>query len=468
MEQRRPNIILINCDDLGYGDLGCYGSTVHRTPAIDRLATEGLRLTDFAMASPVCSPSRAAMLTGSLPPRIGFGDCAGRPVLVPGAPMGLAPGEETIASALRDAGYATAMVGKWHCGDQPEFLPTRHGFDSWFGLPYSNDMGRQRSPDGTENGLPPLPLMCDEEVIEEQPLMEALTERYTTESVRFLRRHREGPFFLYLAHLHPHLPHITAERFSAESRNGPYGAAVEYVNWSTEVILAELDRLGIAEDTIVIFTSDNGSRVAGEGGSNAPLRGTKRTNFEGGVRVPFLVRWPDRIPAGAVGRQLCSSMDLLPTLAAIAGTTLRNDRVRDGYDIGAIWFDPESATSPREVLPYYWMNTLEAIRKSRWKLHLVRTDRLPGEGPTDPYDVVELYDLDADIGETTNLADRHPDVVAELRADFERIRRSSGDAYTGQPGQQMRAAGTVADPRPLTTYRPDHPYLVSMYDGPSG
>lgn len=462
----QPNIILINCDDLGYGDLGCTGSQVHRTPAIDRISAEGLRLTDFYVASPVCSPSRAALMTGSLPTRVGFGEFDGRSVLFPGVGLGLAAGEQTIASCLRDAGYATAMVGKWHCGDQPEFLPTRHGFDSYFGLPYSNDMGRrQRSGDGAQdeaNLLPPLPLLADEEVVEQQPLMEALTERYTTECVRFLRDHRDGPFFLYLAHLHPHLPHITAERFSRASRNGPYGAAVEYVEWSTDVILRELDALGIADDTVVVFTSDNGSRASGEGGSNDPLRGTKRTNWEGGVRVPCLIRWPGHVPARTTSGAVISAMDLLPTFAAIAGGQLKSDRVRDGHDVSGIWSDPDGVTaSPHDVLPYYFGNDLEAVRVGRWKLHALRHEPPDGE-------VEELYDLDDDIGETTDVAARHPDVVAELTAVVADVRRRCGDAHTGQPGLDQRHVGTVPSPRTLTTYDPDHPYLVAMYDGPAG
>lgn len=456
----RPSIVLINCDDLGYGDLGCYGSPVNRTPAIDRLADEGLRLTDFYVASPVCSPSRGALMTGSLPPRIGFDSFEGFPVLFPGMGVGLAPGEQTIATALRDAGYTTAMIGKWHCGDQPDFLPTRHGFDHYLGLPYSNDMGRQ-AVDGVIGPNPPLPLLAGDEVIEQQPLMEALTERYTAEAVRLLRQYRDQPFFLYLAHLHPHLPHLTAERFARDSQNGPYGAAVEYVDWSTAVILAELDRLGMAEDTIVIFTSDNGSRVNGEGGSNDPLRGTKRTNFDGGVRVPCLVRWPGRIPAGSTSAEVTSAMDLLPTLAGIAGAELADDRVRDGHDVAGIWLDPEHATSPHTVLPYYWTDRLEAVRVGRWKLHVHRHEPADGE-------VSELYDLVADPGETIDRADQHPEVVAELMVHVEQVRQRCGDALTGHPGRDRRAVGRVDDPRPLTRYDPDHPYLVAAYDGPTG
>lgn len=457
---RVPNILLINCDDLGYGDLGCYGSHQNTTPAIDRLAAEGLRLTDFYVASPVCSPSRAALMTGSLPPRVGFGEFDGEAVLFPGMRFGLAPGEETIASVLRGAGYATAMIGKWHCGDQREFLPTRHGFDTFFGLPYSNDMGLM-SHAGQRTGTVPLPLLAGDDVVELQPAMAALTERYTAAAVRLLQEHRDRPFFLYLAHLHPHLPHITPERFQHGSQNGVYGAAVEYIDWSTDVLLRELDRLGLAESTIVVFTSDNGSRVAGEGGSNAPLRGTKRTNFEGGVRVPCLVRWPGHVPAGSTSAAVTSAMDLLPTLAGVAGAELAADRVRDGHDVRDLWQDPQHARSPHRVLPYYWRNELEAVRKGRWKLHVRRHEPPVG-------DVTELYDLVDDPGETTDLAGTNPEVVRDLMAEVQQVRLRCGDAHTGAPGQDMRPVGIVDDPRPLAVHDPAHPYLVALYDGPAG
>lgn len=457
---QRPNIVLINCDDLGYGDLGCYGCAHHATPAIDRLAAEGLRLTDFYVASPVCSPSRAALMTGSLPPRVGFAEFDGYPVLLPGMPQGLHPNEETIASVLRRAGYATAMIGKWHCGDQPEFLPTRHGFDSFFGLPYSNDMGRM-SHHGQRTGTVPLPLLAGEDVVEQQPSMAALTERYTSEAVRLLHARRDRPFFLYLAHLHPHLPHITPQRFQQQARNGAYGAAVEYIDWSTDVLLRELEHLGLEENTIVIFTSDNGSRVAGEGGSNDPLRGTKRTNFEGGVRVPCLVRWPGHVPAGSTSAAVTSAMDLLPTLAHLAGAELAEDRVRDGHDISALWQDPEHTPSPHTVLPYYWGHDLEAVRKGDWKLHVLRHEPPHGE-------VFELYDLVTDPGETTDLSAEHPRVADDLMIEVRRLRTRCGDSHTGAPGQDMRPVGIVDDPRPLAVHDPHHPYMVALYDGASG
>ncbi|MCB0976372.1 MAG: sulfatase-like hydrolase/transferase, partial [Acidimicrobiales bacterium] len=259
----RPNIVLVNCDDLGYGDLGCYGSTINVSPAIDRLAAEGLLFEDFTMASPVCSPSRAALLTGCYPPRIGFGSLDGLPVLFPGQAVGLPPTEISLARVLRDAGYRTLMVGKWHCGDQPEFLPTNHGFERYFGLPYSNDMGRQSgtptTADGDQVGYPPLPLLEGSEVIEEQPDQASLTGRYVAEVLSFMREHRDEPFFVYLAHLYVHLPIYVEERFAGASANGRYGDAVASIDWATDVVVGELDALGLAEDTLVVFTSDNGA-----------------------------------------------------------------------------------------------------------------------------------------------------------------------------------------------------------------
>jgi arylsulfatase A-like enzyme len=462
----RPNIVLINCDDLGYGDLGCYGSTLNDTPALDRLAAEGTRFTDFYAASPVCSPSRGALLTGCYPPRIGFGSFEGLPVLFPGQPVGLDPAEHTIASVLAGAGYATCMLGKWHCGDQPEFLPTRHGFDHSFGLPYSNDMGRQAGTPtddaGDQRGYPPLPLLDDDRVIEQQPEQSGLTSRYVTEAVRFMRTHRDEQFFIYLAHMYVHLPIYVQERFRAASRNGPYGAAVAAIDWATEVLLHELAELGLDERTIVVFTSDNGALERDGGGSNAPLRGHKGSTYDGGQRVPAIVRWPGHVAAGATRAELTSALDLLPTFAALAGVELPDDRTIDGVDLSALLLDDgalddtDENDGPRGSFAYYFMDDLHAVRVGRWKLHVAR----------DGQPCAELYDLVDDPGETDDRHAHEPDVVRELEAVAATHRQSLGDARLGVVGDGVRAIGRVDTARTLTTYNPAHPYYASEYDLP--
>jgi len=446
----RPNVILINCDDLGYGDLGCYGSEVNSTPALDRMAGEGLRLTDFYMASPVCSPSRGAMLTGCYPPRIGFGRFQSGGVLFPGDPDGLNPDERTIATLLKDRGYATKLVGKWHCGDQPEFLPTRHGFDSYFGLPYSNDMGRQT----TRTHFPPLPLVEDESVIQQQPDQSSLTERYVEHSVRFMRANRDRPFFLYLAHMHVHLPHYPPQRFLRTSRNGRYGAAVECIDWAAGAILHELKELGLDQNTLVIFTSDNGSRHSGEGGSNLPLRGGKGSTWEGGMRLPCILRWPGVIEPGRASSELVTSMDFLPTIAELAGAEPPRDRVIDGKPVTPILRGEPDAKSPHEAFFYYKQNNLEAVRVGRWKLHVAKNDKA----------IEELYDLEADVGETENLYAEKADVAAECMAHIERMRAELGDDRLEISGSARRPVGLVSDPKPLCEYDPTHPYFDAEYD----
>lgn len=457
----QPNVVLINCDDLGFGDLGCYGSTRNKTPALDRLAAEGVRFESFYTASPVCSPARGALLTGCYPPRIGFGSFEGLPVLFPGMAVGLPPTEISLATVLSDAGYRTQAVGKWHCGDQPDFQPTSHGFDHYFGLPYSNDMGRQAGRPEFLPEMPPLPLIVDGDVVEQQPDQASLTDRYVAHALDFIRETDHRPFFLYLAHMYVHLPIYVQPRFIEQSTNGTYGAAVESIDWATEVILDELAAQGIADDTIVIFTSDNGSLGDNPppwgssepiGASNDPLRGTKGSTWEGGQRVPGIVRWPARITPSRTSHEVVSAMDLFPTLAALCGASLPSDRVIDGRNIEALWFG--DAPSPHEAFFYYWMNDLEAVRSGRWKLHFSKQGT----------EQRELYDLDADIGETTDVIDLHPDVVARLDALAEACRHDLGDARLGRSGTGVRPIGRVDDPAPLTEYHPDHPYVVAEYD----
>lgn len=469
-----PNIILINCDDLGYGDLGCYGSKYNKTPYLDEMARNGMRFIDFYMASPVCSPSRGAMLTGCYPRRIGFGSfeifpglfpnqpngsssflgqLSGLPVLFPGHPVGLNPEEITIAKILKQVGYATKIVGKWHCGDQPEFLPTRHGFDSYYGLPYSNDMGCQV---GGRMNYPPLPLLRDEEVIQEQPDQASLTERYVEECVCFIREHKNEPFFLYFAHMYVHLPIYVPWRFLKSSINGPYGAAVECIDWSVGVLLYELRRLGLEENTLVIFTSDNGSRARLEGGSNDPLRGTKGTTWEGGQRVPCIMYWPGIVPAGKTCSELTTAMDFLPTFARLAGADVPDDRTIDGKDIRDLMMGIPNAKSPYDAFYYYNMDNLEAVRSGPWKLHISRNG----------HPICELYNLEKDISETINVAGSYPDIVKMLMEKADLIRRDIGDMAVGATGENCRPIGRVANARPLTQYDEKHPYIMALYDLP--
>ncbi len=466
----KPNIVLINCDDLGYGDLGCYGSKKNDTPHLDALADEGLRFTDFYMASPVCSPSRGAMLTGCYPPRIGFGDFHGEIVLFPGFDIGLHPDEVTIADVLKGAGYRTMHVGKWHCGDQEAFLPTSHGFDDYYGLPYSNDMAISE----VNRQFPPLPLLHGLDVIEQQPDQRSITERYTEKCTEFIRDSGDEPFFLYLGHMHVHLPLYASREFEKKSRNGDYGACVMSIDWSTGAIVAALKKYGVYGNTIIIFTSDNGSRND-FGESNGILRGSKRETWEGGQRVPFIVHWKGQIEP-AVNSGIITSLDLLPSLAALAGGKIPEDRVIDGMDLSGLMMG-RVKESGRDSFFYYLCNTLEAARVGDWKLHVakprvsraseeVTKDKatIPAPLIDDDEEVKELYNLAEDPGESRNVYDRHPDVVSMIKGRIQACREDLGDAFTGTRGRNVRAIGKVEHARPLTKYDENHPYIVAMYD----
>ncbi|QDU36931.1 Arylsulfatase [Maioricimonas rarisocia] len=436
----QPNIILINCDDLGYADIGCFGSTKHRTPNIDRLAAEGMRLTSYYVTSGVCSPSRASLMTGCYPRRVDLHvDHQGGWVLFPRGKKGLNPSEVTMAEVLKEAGYATAIVGKWHLGDQPEFLPTRQGFDQYFGIPYSNDMGWT---DRKDRRYPPLPVLRNEEVVDQEPDQRYLTQRYTKKAIDFIRARSEGPFFLYLPHSMPHWPQYASEDFAGRSANGKWGDAVEEIDWSTGQILETLAELGIEDRTLVLFMSDNGGAVR-HGASNKPLRGGKGGTYEGGQRVCCVVRWPGRIPAGATCDELTTSMDLLPTFARLAGGTVPADRTIDGQDIWSLLSGQPGTKTPHEAFFYYWMGTLECVRSGPWKLR-VALKRRKSQEPFSP----QLFNLSEDIGEATDVAADHPEVVARLQKLAEQAREELGD--DGATGSGQRRAGFVEDARALT------------------
>lgn len=415
-----PNFVIIFCDDLGYADLGCYGHPTIRTPQLDRMAAEGLRFTQFYSSAPVCTPSRAGLLTGRYALRSGL--CSDqRRVLFPDSTGGLPADEITIAEALKSRGYATACIGKWHLGHLPEYLPTKHGFDRYFGIPYSNDMP---SPGVKNNRWPPVPLIRDLETIEVDPDQRQLTERYTAEAIAFINEvagkeaKTPQPFFLYLPHTMPHVPLYASEKFAGKSPRGLYGDVVETIDWSTGEILRTLREQGLAESTLVVFSSDNGPwRTQGpRGGSAGLLRGGKGSTFEGGVREPGIFWWPGKIKP-SVTTALGSTLDLLPTLLMLAGAELPKDRPLDGFDLGPVLFD--GAAGPRDTFFYYRDAEATAVGRGPWKLH-VKTQAGYGQAKPDLHDPPLLYQLDQDPGEEYNVASQHKEIVAELKSLLEK------------------------------------------------
>jgi arylsulfatase A len=416
----RPNVIIIFADDLGYGDLGCYGHPTIRTPALDRMARDGLRLTSFYVAASVCTPSRAALLTGRYPLRSGMCNDTRR-VLFPDSSGGLPASEITLAALLRGLGYATACVGKWHLGHLPEFLPTRRGFDSYFGIPYSNDMDRVAdSKQGKEIFSQPrpdfwnVPLMRNEKIIERPADQHTLTKRYTEEAVRFIRGNRNRPFFLYMAHTMPHVPLFVSKDFTGKSKRGLYGDVVEELDWSVGQVLEVLRAEGLAENTLVIFTSDNGPwLIFGlQGGSAGLLRDGKGSTWEGGVRVPCIMSWPGQTPAGRTTAEIASTLDILPTVARIAGGKAPADRAIDGLDLGPLLF--ENAASPRDTMFFYRGTRLFAVRQGPYKAHFI-TQAAYGAGKMETHDPPLLYHLEHDPSEKHDVSQRHPAVIASIR-----------------------------------------------------
>lgn len=468
----RPNIVLVLADDLGYGDLGCYGGQTIRTPRLDRLAREGTRFTDFYVAQAVCTASRAALLTGCYPTRVSlFG------ALNHESNVGIAAAERLLPELLHQAGYATAIYGKWHLGHRPPFLPTRHGFDEFAGLPYSNDNGPLHP---TMRGLPPLPWYEQEQVVSHDPDQSQFTRQLTDRAIAFMERHRERPFFIYLPHIMPHVPIFASEAFRGRSPHGPYADVVEELDQHVGRLVDAIDRLGLGERTLVIFASDNGPFLSygNHAGSAGPLREGKLTTFEGGVRVPCLMRWTGTIPAGGTCRELAATIDLLPTLARWAGAELPALPI-DGRDMRPLILGTPGAKSPHEAYLIYAGDELQAVRSGRWKLHLkhsylsvhgppgrdgkparhgqmaplaMSNSGLAGIASRHGYTIREqplaLFDLQADVGETRNVAAQHLDVVARLQAVVERARRALGDSLTGVKGSEVRPSGSVAATSP--------------------
>ena len=452
--EEKPNIVFILVDNLGYGDIGCFGSTKHRTPHIDRLGAEGVRLTSFYSAAPVCTPSRASFLTGCYPRRVGLHvDYNGTQVLMAVSSRGLNPEEVTVPELLKKQGYATACFGKWHLGDQPPFLPLRHGFDEFLGLPYSEDMGEREARD-FRVAVPPLPLLEGDTVMEAPTDPSLLTGRFTRSAIDFIEKNKDRPFFLYLPHTMPGSTRTSfaSEAFKGKSANGTYGDAVEELDWSMGEILRALEENGIDDRTLVVWTSDNGpsERPGVAHGSIAPLTGWGYSTGEGGMRMPFVARWPGRIPAGIVSDEVTTAMDLLPTFAGLAGGETPSDRAIDGHDIWPILSGKPGAKSPYKAFCYYFLGQLQAVRSGKWKLDLPleeKWDRRRWRSEKGDPSPLELFDLDADIGEKQNVAAANPDVVKRLTTFAEQAREELGDI--GRKGAGQRPAGHYPNPRPL-------------------
>jgi len=435
---RPPNLVVIFIDDMGYGDIGPFGATKQRTPHLDRMAKEGMKLTSF-YAAPVCSVSRAQMMTGCYGVRVSVPG-----VYFPGQSVGLNQSEVTVAERLKEKGYATQMVGKWHLGDQPEFLPTRQGFDHYLGIPYSNDMLKKSA----ETKVPVVPLLRDEKIVE---LMDGegqrrMVELYTKEAVDFIARSKDQPFYLYFAHNAVHTPIWPGAAFAGKSSNGRFGDWVEEVDWSVGQVLDALRAQGLDKDTLVVFTSDNGPWLikGADGGSAGPLRGGKGSTWEGGVRVPTLAWWPGRVPAGSVNDAVAATIDLLPTFVSLAGGVVPATPVIDGRDITPILLG-QSKESAREAHYYFSGYDLQAIRQGRWKLALVPQPEGMGKQAAKTAPGLRLYDLDAEIGEQTDVAARHPEVVAKLKALAEKMAAGIG----GKTPTARRPAGEVKGAKTL-------------------
>ncbi|MFO0863848.1 MAG: sulfatase [Gemmataceae bacterium] len=425
--KKPPNVVIIYLDDLGYGDVGCFGGKIP-TPNIDRMAKQGIRFTNFYVAQAVCSASRAALLTARYPNRVGIYGALNHT-----AKHGLGPNERTIADILKALRYSTAIFGKWHLGHLAEHLPGKHGFDEYFGLPYSNDMW----PNHPTSKFPPLPLIEGTKAIAENPDQSKLTGQYTAKAVDFIRRNKDRPFFLYVPHTMPHVPLFASEKFKGRSGMGLYADVVMELDDSVGQILAALKECGIDDDTLVIFASDNGPWLSygNHGGSAGRLREGKGTSWEGGVRVPFVARWPGKIPADQTCDEPAMTIDLLPTIAKLTGGELPAHKI-DGKDISPLLLGQPNAKSPHAALFFYWGKHLQAVRSGQWKLYFPRNynsiakepgkDGKPGAMKS-VQGGLELFDLRKDESETTNVAEQNPEVVRRLQAFADEMRKDIGD-----------------------------------------
>lgn len=417
-QSSKPNFIIIFTDDQGYGDVGVFGHPTIKTPNLDQMAFEGQKWTSFYVAANVCTPSRSAIMTGRLPVRTGMYSNKRR-VLFPDSDGGLPAYEKTIASLLKESGYATAAIGKWHLGHLPQYLPTAHGFDSYFGIPYSNDMDRVNDVTAKVAFADPkfeyfnVPLMRDTEIIERPADQNTITKRYTQEAVKFIESHQDEPFFLYLAHSLPHVPLFASPDFLQTSARGLYGDVIEEIDWSVGQILSSLRENGLDRNTYVVFTSDNGPWLVynEQGGSSGGLFGGKGTSYEGGVRVPTIVWGPGNVQPGVIS-EMGSTMDLLPTFCSLSGVSLPSDRVYDGFDLSETW--NRQSKSKRDEMFYYHGDRLFAVRKGDYKLYFFKNNPFGYPAKVEKLDTPTLFNLNTDPSERFDLAESHPEVVAQI------------------------------------------------------
>ncbi len=463
--ERPPNVVLILADDLGYGDLACYGNTKIKTPNIDRLAAEGARFTNFYVSQPVCTASRASLLTGCYANRVSMAGALNHQ-----SKVGIHANEKLLSELLKAKGYATACYGKWHLGDRPPFLPTKRGFDDFAGLPYSNDNGPLHP---TTKDLPALPFYRGAKVVEKDPDQSRFTRRFTDLAIEFISQHQHEPFFLYLPHVMPHVPIFASHEFKGKSSGGVYGDVVEELDAGVGEVMAALKRYDLEKNTLVLFLSDNGPFLSygTHAGSAGPLREGKLTAFEGGVRVPCIARWPGKVPAKRVSDDPLMTIDLLPTLCKLTGAELPTLPI-DGKDASPLLYGEANAKSPQAAYLFYIGDELHAVRSGKWKLHLpheylvvngppgtdgkpanfakmtpeaMSTSGVRGIASRHGYKVAKtplaLYDLSTDAGEKVNVAEKNPDAVKELMRHVEVARAELGDALTGAKGNGVRPSG---------------------------